>query len=248
MKFIKLYNFIYGKASVTMGYRHMFVTVRPSAKLLLGKEKRMNKAENKGERDALQTGHKAEAAKLYGWLFGVNFFISAFTFGGGYVVIPMIRRFYVQKKKYLTEDELGDLAALAQSSPGAIAINLAALAGYRSGKAKGAFISCVGALLPPLLLFAVISVCYEAFAANRAVSAVLKGMEAGVAALIADLVIDMFRSIKKESSAFFTWMAPLVFVLEFFLKVPVAFLLAACIAACLVYVRLGYAKGWQTQS
>ena len=69
--------------------------------------------------------------KTYAWLLSANLFISAFTFGGGYIVVPMIRRFFVLKKPYLTEEELINLAAIAQSSPGAIAINLSALAGYK---------------------------------------------------------------------------------------------------------------------
>ena len=66
------------------------------------------------------------------WLFCINLFISSFTFGGGYVVIPMIRKYFVQKKKYLTEEEVMELAAISQSSPGAIAVNLSALAGYKT--------------------------------------------------------------------------------------------------------------------
>ena len=65
-----------------------------------------------------------KSLSLYLWLFKVNFFISAFTFGGGYVVIPMIRKYFVTEKHLFSEDELMDMAAIAQSSPGAIAINL----------------------------------------------------------------------------------------------------------------------------
>lgn len=75
--------------------------------------------------------------KLYFWLFGVNLFISTFTFGGGYVVVPMIRKYYVEKKALFSEEELLELAAVAQSSPGAIAVNLSALAGYRTAVLPG---------------------------------------------------------------------------------------------------------------
>ena len=74
---------------------------------------------------------KMKSYKDIVWLFGINVFISTFTFGGGYVVIPMIRKYYVEKKAYFDEDELMKIAAIAQSSPGAIAINMSALAGYR---------------------------------------------------------------------------------------------------------------------
>ena len=95
------------------------------------------------------------------WLFGINVFISAFTFGGGYVVIPMIRKYYVEKKAYFDEDELMKIAAIAQSSPGAIAINMSALAGYRVKGAVGLLISCIAAILPPLLILGCFSAVFR---------------------------------------------------------------------------------------
>ena len=71
-----------------------------------------------------------ERAGLLLWLAGVNLFISAFTFGGGYVVVPMIRKYFVERRNLFTEEELMEMAAGAQSAPGAIAVNLSALAGY----------------------------------------------------------------------------------------------------------------------
>ena len=70
--------------------------------------------------------------KFYLWLAGINLFISTFTFGGGYVVVPMIRKYYVEGKDLFSNDELIEMAAVAQSSPGAIAINLSVLAGKKS--------------------------------------------------------------------------------------------------------------------
>ena len=85
---------------------------------------------------------------LYFWLFSINLFISAFTFGGGYVVVPMIRKYFVEQKKLFDEDELMNMAAVAQSVPGAIAINLSALAGYRCAGTAGVLISCLASILP----------------------------------------------------------------------------------------------------
>ena len=70
--------------------------------------------------------------KQYAWLFRVNLIVSAFTFGSGYVVVPMLKKHFVTNRHVLSEEELFDIAAIAQSSPGAIAINLSALTGYRS--------------------------------------------------------------------------------------------------------------------
>ena len=97
------------------------------------------------------------------WLFAVNLYISTFTFGGGYIVIPMIRKIFVQQKQLFTESELLEMAAIAQSSPGAIAVNLSVLAGRRTLGMAGAWISAVGAVMPSFIILALISSCYDAF-------------------------------------------------------------------------------------
>ncbi|CVI72149.1 putative chromate transport protein [Clostridiales bacterium CHKCI001] len=171
---------------------------------------------------------------LYCWLFGVNFFISAFTFGGGYVVIPMIRKFFVQKKQLIREEEIMDMSAIAQSSPGAIAINLAVLAGYRVAGFVGAVISCVSAVLPPLIILSLISACYQIVRDNVVISAVLKGMEAGVAALIVDLVVDMCHMIIKDKDCFLTLLMPAAFLASFFFQVNVALIIGICVVLCVL--------------
>ena len=168
------------------------------------------------------------------WLTCIHFFISAFTFGGGYVVVPMVRKYFVQKKKYFSEDELMDIAAVSQSSPGAIAVNLAALTGWRICGAVGAALCCLGAILPPLIILSVISAFYTAFASNLIIAAVLKGMQAGVAALIADLVLEMYALIIKQRSKLLTLMVPAVFLANFILDINVAVLLLLCCLCSLI--------------
>ena len=163
-------------------------------------------------------------------MFGVNLFISAFTFGGGYIVVPMVRRYFVQKKRCFTEE---DLVAIAQSSPGAIAINLSALAGYQVAGLGGVLVSCVAAILPPLLILGAVSAFYRVFIANAVVAAVLKGMEAGVAALIVDLIVDMCAIIVKEKSAFLTAMIPVAFLANFFFQIGAVYILLACCLLCI---------------
>lgn len=172
----------------------------------------------------------------YGWLFAVNLFISAFTFGGGYVVVPMVRRYFVEKKQYFSQEELMQMAAVAQSTPGAIAINLSALAGYRVAGLAGAVISCIAAVLPPLAILSLVSAFYESFISNAVVAAVLKGMQAGVAALIVDLVVDMCNLIIKQRSVFLTAMVPAAFAANFIFGVNVAVILAVCCLGCAIRV------------
>lgn len=93
------------------------------------------------------------------------------------MVIPMIRKYFVQKKHFLTE-EVMELAAISQSSPGAIAVNLSSLAGYKTAGLPGAVVNCIASVLPALIILSVISAWYESFSQNVLVNAVLKGMEA----------------------------------------------------------------------
>lgn len=110
---------------------------------------------------------------------------------------------------------------------GAIAINLSALAGFRTAGLGGAVLSCIAAILPPLAILGLVSAFYAAFAANAVIAAVLKGMQAGVAALIVDLIIDMCRMLLKERSPLLTAMIPCAFLASFVLNVNVALTLAA---------------------
>ncbi len=166
----------------------------------------------------------------------VNLFISAFTFGGGYIVVPMVRRFFVAKKQYFTEDDLLDMAAVAQSTPGAIAVNLSALAGYRAAGIAGALISCFAAVVPPLVILTFVSAFYKIFISNTIVAAVLKGMEAGVAALMVDIIADMCFAILKKRSLFLSAMIPLSFVANYVFGINVVFILLFCSILCMLQV------------
>lgn len=172
--------------------------------------------------------------KTYLWLFGINLFISSFTFGGGYVVVPMFRKYFVLKKQLFGEEELMEMAAVAQSAPGAIAINLSTLAGYRVGGIFGVAVSGIAAILPPLVLLTVISHWYSVFISNLLLAAVLRGMQAGVAAIIVDYIIDMVRMITKQRSALLTAFVPIVFIANFIFHVHVAILLLGCCLICIL--------------
>jgi len=182
---------------------------------------------------------KLDRLKTIFTLFRITFYISAFTFGGGYIVIPMMRKYFVEDLDLITERELMDMAAIAQSSPGAIAVNIAVLVGYRIAGILGAVISAIGTILPPILILSVISVFYKAFRDNRIISAILKGMEAGVAATIVDLIIDMMQGILKEENWLFTLMAPITFIASFFFNINVLVLIISCalLAIAQTYIK-----------
>lgn len=129
--------------------------------------------------------------RFYLRLFWSTFTLSACTFGGGYVMIPLMQRKFVIQYEWLQEKEMLDIAAIAQSSPGAMAVNAAILIGYRLAGLPGALLTILGTVLPPLLLLSIISLFYQAFRASGWVGAFLWGMQAAVGAVIVDVVIGM---------------------------------------------------------
>ena len=166
--------------------------------------------------------------KLYLKLFTSTFYLSAFTFGGGFVIIPLMKKKFVDDLKWIEQDEMLNLAAIAQSTPGAVAVNAAILLGYRVAGVIGAVISILGTVLPPLIIISIISLFYQAFRDNVIVNAVLNGMQAGVAAVIADVVIGLGGNITKEREVLPILLMVLAFVATYFLKINVAFIILAC--------------------
>ena len=134
----------------------------------------------------------------YWQLFISTFKLSACTFGGGFVIIPLMRKRFVKELHWIEEEEMLDLTAIAQSSPGSIAVNASILVGYHVAGIRGALVTVVGAALPPLIIISIISVFYQIFRSNKYVSMAMNGMLAGVAAVIFDVVINMAWPILKR--------------------------------------------------
>ncbi len=139
-------------------------------------------------------------SKFYWTLFLSTFTISAFTIGGGYVIVPLMRKKFVEELKWIDEEEMLNVVAISQSAPGPIAVNTSIMVGYRLAGILGAFIATFGTVLPPLIIITIIARFYEAFKANRIINALLLGMRAGVAAVIIDVIIKMARDIIKSKN------------------------------------------------
>ena len=174
------------------------------------------------------TSNRPKGWKVYLKLFTSTFTISAFTFGGGFVIIPLLRKKFVEDLQWIKEQEMLDLAAIAQSSPGAIAVNAAILVGYRVAGIPGALVTILGTVLPPLIILSVISLVYEWFRTNRWVAALLKGMQAGVAAVIADVVLTMAGDIVKAKKIIPIAVMVLAFVATYFLNINVILIILVC--------------------
>ena len=112
----------------------------------------------------------------YRALFWSTFRLSACTFGGGYVIVPLMRKTFVEKLRWIDEGEMMDFTAIAQSTPGAMAVNASILVGYRMAGVPGALVTVGGTVLPPLIIISVISLFYQAFRANPIVNLAMTGM------------------------------------------------------------------------
>lgn len=175
--------------------------------------------------------------KTYIKLFMATFVLSAFTFGGGYVIVPLMRKRFVDEYGWIDEEEMLDLVAISQSCPGAIAINASVLVGYRVAGVLGAFICVLGTSLPPLIILSVISFFYEAFRTNVYVGYALRGMQAGVAAVIADVVYTMAKSVIKNKKAIQIIIMLASFVAAYFFDISVMLVLILCATVGLVFGR-----------
>lgn len=171
---------------------------------------------------------------LYWKIFLSTFTLSAFTFGGGYVIVPLMQKKFVNQYGWIDEKEMLDLVAVAQSAPGPIAVNASIMIGYRLGGVLGAFVSMFGTILPPFVIIAVISFFYQAFRDNYYVSVVMKGMQAGVAAVIVDAVIKMAIGVSKEKSVLSYIIMVGAFLVAYFSGINVVFIILACAAVGIV--------------
>ena len=176
-------------------------------------------------------------------LFFSMLYISAFTFGGGFVIITFMKRKFVDGLHWIDDQEMLDLAALAQSSPGAIAVNAAILVGWRVGGFLGMIVSVIGTILPPLTILSIISFFYAAFATNPYVALVLKGMQSGVAAVILDVVCNLGMGVVKTKSAVHMVVMAAAFCATFFFGVNVVYIILAAAVLGIVLALTQHKKG-----
>ncbi|MFR5601236.1 MAG: chromate transporter [Lachnospiraceae bacterium] len=163
-------------------------------------------------------------------LFWSTLYISAFTFGGGFVIVTFMKKKFVDQFHWISEEEMLDLTALAQSSPGAIAVNAAILVGWRVAGFPGMVTAVLGTILPPMVILSVISFFYAAFASSRYVALLLKGMQAGVAAVILDVVWSLGKNVVKERSLVQILVMAAAFIATVVYQVNVIYIILAAAA------------------
>lgn len=171
-------------------------------------------------------------------LFLETFKLSAFTIGGGYVIVPLMKKKFVEKLNWISEEEMLDFVSMAQSCPGAMAVNASLFVGYKMAGFLGQIAALFGTVLPPLLILGVISLAYTAFAENAVVKAVLLGMSAGVAAVMLDVVVTMVGKFVKNKDIISLILAACAFASVAFFDVNIIFVLGvACILGLIISSR-----------
>ena len=144
---------------------------------------------------------------IYWDSFKTFFKIGIFTLGGGYAMIPLIEEEVVNKKQWVSKDEMLDLIAIAQSCPGVFAINIATFVGYKLRKTRGAIATTVGTALPSFLIILAIAIFFSQFKDNEVVAAIFRGIRPAVVALIA---VPTFRMAQRAKLNLYTLWIPVV--------------------------------------
>ena len=174
---------------------------------------------------------KKDYSKLW-ILFKSMFLLSACTFGGGFVIVSLMKKKFVEELKWLEENEMLDVTAITQSAPGPLVVNASVIVGYRIAGVVGALTAVLGTILPPMIIISIISLFYEQFRTNPYIATALQVMRVGVAAVIMDVVINLAGNVVKTKRVLYIFMMVVAFV-------------AACVfnVSAMIIVMVGLAIG-----
>ncbi len=169
---------------------------------------------------------KQQDIKNFYWqLFKSTFIISAFTVGGGFVIIPLLKAKYVDEFKWIKEKDALDLVAIAQSMPGVVAINSAVILGYKMRGVRGTIVALLATVLPPLITLSVVCVFYNMFITNQYVKLLLKGMQCGATALIINVAYNLLKKEWKRRYILPMAIVIFTFLASFFTQINVMYLI-----------------------
>lgn len=177
---------------------------------------------------------KENPARMLWQLFKATFLLSAFTFGGGFVIVSLMKKKFVEDLQWLEEEEMLDITAIAQSSPGPIPINASVILGYRMYGVIGSLVAILGTALPPMIIISVISVFYTQFRSNRIIAIALQVMRAGVAAVIFDVVINLAKNVIATKRTLYILLMATAFAGKVILGVDAMIVILCCLVVGLV--------------
>lgn len=176
---------------------------------------------------------KKDYSKLW-TLFKSMFVLSACTFGGGFVIVSLMKKRYVEELKWLDEDEMLDVTAITQSSPGPLPVNASVIIGYRMAGVVGSLTAILGTIIPPMVIISIISLFYNQFRTNPYIATALQVMRAGVAAVIFDVVINLAGNVLKTKRILYIAMMVIAFVATYFLDVSAMVVIIVCLLIGLI--------------
>ena len=182
---------------------------------------------------------KKDYSKLW-VLFKSMFVLSACTFGGGFVIVSLMKKRYVEELKWLEEDEMLDVTAITQSAPGPLPVNASVIIGYRMAGILGSLTAILGTILPPMIIISIISLFYNQFRTNPYIATALQVMRAGVAAVIFDVVINLAGNVLKTKRILY--MMIVAFVATYFLDVSAMIIILTCLAIGLIDLAMTLKK------
>ena len=162
-------------------------------------------------------------------LFKSMFLLSACTFGGGFVIVSLMKKKFVEELKWLEEDEMLDITAITQSSPGPLPVNASVIIGYRMQGIPGSLAAVLGTILPPMFVISLICVFYTEFRQNLYIAAALQVMRAGVAAVILDVTWNLAKNVWNSHSVFYTSLRVLSFCGAYFFGVSAMIIILICL-------------------
>ena len=162
-------------------------------------------------------------------LFRSMFVLSACTFGGGFVIVSLMKKKYVEELQWLEEDEMHDVTAITQSAPGPLPVNASVIIGYRIAGVLGSLTAILGTILPPMIIISVISLFYEQFRTNTHVSIALQVMRAGVAAVIFDVVLNLAHNVLTTRRILYISMMIVAFAAACILDVSAMLIIFTCL-------------------
>ena len=175
-------------------------------------------------------------------LFKTMFVLSACTFGGGFVIVSLMKKKYVDELKWFEESEMLDVTAITQSSPGPLPVNASVIIGYRIAGVVGSLTAIAGTILPPMIIISVISLFYEQFRTNPYISTALQVMRAGVAAVIFDVVINLSGNVIRTRRLLYIAMMITAFAARYLWGISAMAVILTCLAIGLVDLSVSFRR------
>ena len=167
-------------------------------------------------------------------LFKSTFMLSACTFGGGFVIVSLIKKKFVEELGWIEESEMLDITAISQSSPGPIPINASVILGYRMQGILGSFVAVLGTSIPPIVIISIISVFYTEFRENKIIAIALMVMRAGVAAVICDVVIKLAKNVISTKSNLYIALMFITFIMTYVFGINAMTVILLCLVIGLI--------------